>query len=73
MSYDGVQAVLNRALTDASFRRRLFETPDDALAEYDLTEEERQALRAIRPEGPDGVTEVLDPRYSKRFMFLWLD
>ena len=34
MSYDAVQAVLERTVTDPTFRTRLFTQPEEALAEY---------------------------------------
>src|SRR6266498_710269 len=37
MSTEAVQAVLERTVTDPSFRTRLFSQPDAALAEYELT------------------------------------
>ena len=39
MSVEAVQAVLERTVTDPSFRTRLFTEPDVALAEYELTSE----------------------------------
>ena len=39
-------AVLDRAAKDYRFNYRRMERPDDALAEYDLTEFEREALKS---------------------------
>ena len=41
MSAGAVRDVLQRAIDDAAFRERLARDPDGALAEYDLTPEER--------------------------------
>jgi hypothetical protein len=65
MSHEVVQEVLDRALTDAQFRRSLLLTPDEALAGLDLTEEERAALRSIRSEEGSEALSGLDSRRSK--------
>jgi hypothetical protein len=44
MSKRGVELVLMRALGDGDFRTELREHPDRALAQFDLTDEERQAI-----------------------------
>ena len=73
MSYEAVQDVLNRAFSDEAFRRRMYAEPDEALAEYELTDEERVALRAISAEEREPVAELLDRRLSKRPAWLfWL-
>jgi len=47
MSTEAVQAVLERTVTDPTFRTRLFTHPEEALAEYELTTEENGALREL--------------------------
>lgn len=44
MSKRGVELVLMRALGDGDFRADMRERPDTALARFDLTDEERQAI-----------------------------
>jgi hypothetical protein len=44
MSKRGVELLLMRALGDGDFRTELRDEPDTALAKFDLTEEERQAI-----------------------------
>ena len=44
MSKRAVEQVLMRALGDGGFRRELSEQPDTALARFELTDEERQAI-----------------------------
>lgn len=39
-------AVLDRAAKDYRFNWRMIERPDEALAEFDLTEVEREALKS---------------------------
>jgi len=41
-----MMAVLDRAAKDYRFNNRMIERPDDALAEYDLNEFEREALKS---------------------------
>jgi hypothetical protein len=41
ISADQVQAIIDRAIVDAAFRERLAREPAAALAEYDLTADER--------------------------------
>ncbi|MBI4492322.1 MAG: Franean1_4349 family RiPP [Chloroflexi bacterium] len=66
MSHEAVQEILNRALSDPAFRRRLLLEPEAALADYDLTSEEAAALRMIRAEETEEESSVLDERRSKR-------
>ncbi|HLH22548.1 MAG TPA: Os1348 family NHLP clan protein [Chloroflexota bacterium] len=46
MSREALMQAVERASTDAAFRSQLQRDPDAALAGYDLTPEERAALRA---------------------------
>jgi len=46
MSKAGIEAVVNKAMADETFRRKLKENPDAALAGFDLTPEERTALKS---------------------------
>lgn len=73
MSYEVVQEVLNRAFSDDGFRKLLYSEPDSALRAYDLSDDERAALKAIGAEESEPVAEVLDRRLSKRPAWLfWL-
>ena len=45
MSIEAMRAVLDRAAKDYRFNWRMIETPDAALAEYDLNDFERAALK----------------------------
>jgi hypothetical protein len=72
MPSEAVRAVLERAVTDAEFRTRLFAEPDQALAEYDLSAGERQALRDISAEGSRSQSSALDRRETKAALPLWL-
>lgn len=50
MSHASVQAVLQRTLSDESFRARLLSEPEQALRDYDLTPGESSALHALSAE-----------------------
>ncbi len=65
MSLEAVSDVIARALLDAEFRGQLFAEPAAALAQYDLTEEERTALGKMKPEALDAFSSQLEERISK--------
>jgi hypothetical protein len=46
MSQENLTKVIERASTDAAFRSQLQSNPEAALASYDLTAEEKAALRS---------------------------
>jgi hypothetical protein len=46
MSMQAMMAVLDRAAKDYRFNWRMIEAPDEALAEYNLTDAEREALKS---------------------------
>lgn len=60
MSADAVNAVVQRAMDDPAFRRRLAEDPQAALAGFDLTPEERARFSA-----GGAKAERLEERISK--------
>ena len=72
MSYEAVQAVLERTVTDPSFRTRLFTQPDDALAEYELSSDENNALRELCVDAGQSESAALDRREAKKVLPFWL-
>lgn len=60
MTMQAVQVVMDRAMSDPAFRKLLASRPDEALAQYDLTAEERAAFHT----GSVGA-ERLEERISK--------
>ena len=60
MSADALNAVLERAMRDASFRAQLAADPAAALTAYDLTAEERAAFAS-----GTAKAELLEERMSK--------
>ncbi len=72
MSYEAVQAVLERTVTDPRFRNQLFSEPDAALAEYELTAEENGALRELCVDASQTESAALDRRETKKVLPFWL-
>lgn len=60
MSADQVQTIIDRAMTDAAFRELLARDAAAALAEYDLTPEERARFGS-----GTANAESLEPRVSR--------
>jgi hypothetical protein len=72
MSTEAVQAVLERTVTDPSFRSKLFAHPDEALAEYELTSDESGALRELCVDASQSQSEALERRETKKVLPFWL-
>ena len=72
MSYEAVQAVLERTVTDPKFRSQLFTTPEAALAEYELTGEESGALRELCVDASHSESAALERRETKKVLPFWL-
>ena len=71
MSKEAVQAVIGKAVSDSKFREALFANPDKALAGYELTDEEKAALKHIDAESMESLAGGLDERISKAFIMGW--
>lgn len=67
MSKESVEAIVGKAVLDSQFREALFANPEEVLADYELTEEEVAALRAIDFETMESFAGTLDERISKVF------
>jgi hypothetical protein len=72
MSYEAVQAVLERTVTDPNFRTQLFSHPDEALSEYELSVEENGALRELYVDASQSESAALDRRETKKVLPFWL-
>ena len=72
VSIEAVQAVLERTVSDKAFRVRLFSHPDEALADFDLTGSESEALRELCVDASQGQSEALDRRETKKVLPFWL-
>lgn len=73
MSKEAVEAIVGKAVLDSQFREALFANPEKVLAEYDLSEEEVAALRAIDFETMESFAGTLDERISKMVLFPLID
>ncbi len=65
MSQDAVIDVIQKAVDDAGFRKILTSSPEEALAGYNLTEEERSGLSSLSAEAFDSFVASLDERTSR--------
>jgi len=72
MSTEAVQAVLERTVTDPTFRARLFSQPDEALAEYELSADESGALHELCVDASQSESAALDRRETKKVLPFWL-
>ena len=72
VSIEAVQAVLERTVSDEAFRARLFSHPDEALADFDLTGPESDALRELCVDASQTQSEALDRRETKKVLPFWL-
>jgi hypothetical protein len=64
-----MQAILDRACKDARFCQRMVHEPDRAMDEYEVTDEEREALKSCRR---DHLVEVgLDERMTAWIPWQW--
>ncbi len=71
VSNEAVQAILERTISDEAFRSQLFQRPDEALANYELTPSEADALRSLCVDQDETDATSLDQRQSKSRPF-WL-
>ncbi len=65
MSQKAVEQIIGRMVTDSQFRKLVFSDPDQALAEYDLTMDERQAILALESKHVEDFAGKLDKRITK--------
>ncbi len=65
MPSEAFQQLIERAVTDEAFASRLQSDRDAALADYELTEDERQALLSGDPEKLSALG--LDERITKTY------
>jgi hypothetical protein len=71
MSKQAMHAILDRACKDMRFCVRMINDPDEAMSEYDVTFEEREALKSCRR---DRLLEVgLDERMTAWIPWQWAE
>ena len=66
MSKQAMEAIVGRSLLDPDYRDLFFADPNQALATYELTKEERAALLSIDAETLDAFAERLGVQLGKR-------
>ncbi len=70
MSRAVVEQVIGKLLIEPQFRKALASNAAQALAEFDLTPEERDAFSRLDPECFEVVANDLEPRISKVMIHL---
>ena len=65
MSTDTVQFIIGRAVTDPEYRELLFTDPEEALKDFELTEEEAHALNDLKREKFEAELGELENRISR--------
>jgi len=65
MSQEQLKAVIGRAINDSAFRELLTSDPARALAEYDLSEDERALLTGAQGQDFGQLLMDLEARISK--------
>ena len=65
MSQTEIERVIGRAVTDTQFRQALIEDAREACKEYDLTEDELDALEKLDASSLMAFAGTLDSRISK--------
>ena len=65
MSQTEIERVIGRAATDAQFRQALIENAREACKEYDLSEDELDALEKLDSQSLLAFAGSLDKRISK--------
>jgi hypothetical protein len=69
VSKQAMQAILDRASKDMRFCVRMIDDPDEAMKDFDVTPEEREALKSCRR---DRLLEVgLDERMTAWIPWQW--
>lgn len=48
MSLQAVQALISKAFADKDFKRRLLAKPDEVFSEFNLSHEEKEAVRRVQ-------------------------
>ena len=60
-----VSEILGRAMSDATFRAQLLDAPEEALAGYELSDEQRVLFVGLTAENFDALSGELEERLSK--------
>jgi hypothetical protein len=66
MVQDAVSQIIGRAVTDPEFRDLLFSNPEQALQDYELSDDEVEALKNLKQEDLEDFSAKLGSRLTKR-------
>jgi hypothetical protein len=67
VSSSALHTVIDRAVSDEAFRKKLFSDPDAALSGFDLTDGEIATLKGLNAADFDGFAGGLGGRSTKGF------
>lgn len=65
MASQGLTEIITKALTDEGYRKRLLESPEEVLKDYDLEAAELKMLRNLKPEAFEEADMDVEERQSK--------
>ena len=65
MATEGLKAIISKALTDTDFRQQLLEKLDDVLAEHEISDDEAEMLRNLKPDAFEEMDMDVEERQSK--------
>jgi hypothetical protein len=65
LSQESFEAIIGKLLLDASFREALLAAPDQTLASFDLTEEEKTNLKRLDSETLEILAHTLAARLEQ--------
>ena len=65
MAESHVKQIIANAVINSEYREKLFKNPDEALAEFDLTDEERTVLKGLDRDKFDTTAAEMEDRISR--------
>lgn len=65
MAKDDVARIIGRAVMDKEFAEILLKNPEEAVKGFDLTPEELEAIKAMKKESVEKLSDSLDKRIVK--------
>lgn len=72
MSQEHLKTIIGRAIKDEDFAKKLLKSPDDAIKEYDLSEEEVARIKAMDRDQINQFARNLDSRIMKKGDDWWV-
>ena len=72
MSVSEIKRIIEKMIDDENFEKEIFENPNNALSDFDLTNEEREQFLALDREQLKKISMNLDKRLSKDDSW-WVD